>query len=194
MQPPADRVAKSEFIDKPAPRPFSGDDATDAIALRAAISSLQFQRQKAERDIKTLQKIRDDALARPDDFQQHIIRVATQQAQPPKSFDFTFKDDDNHDSDEDEKETANKAKTDSSSFPPIPRQQDVVRCPPVNWEKYHIVGEPLDRMHNAQRQAGIPSTLAAPYDPAVDRLDARPKASGGDRRKDSVSVSAQSKK
>ncbi|KAF2147678.1 hypothetical protein K461DRAFT_283274 [Myriangium duriaei CBS 260.36] len=196
-------VPKSELISRPAARPFSGDDATDAIALRAAISSLQFQRKKAEQDIKALQKIKGDALARPDDFQAHIIQVAKQQAQPPKDFDFSFKDDAEmvDDSEDEDKKPAAKAESGSSSFPPFPRPQDVVRCPPINWDKYHIVGEPLDRMHNVQQtRVGNPSNagsnenvLSAPYDPMFDRLDSKQLKGGlgGAERRDSVSFSNQ---
>lgn len=208
-QPPpaqsANHAPKPELIDRPAARPFSGDDATDAIALRAAISSLQFQRQKAEQHIKTLQSVKGDALARPDDFQQHIIDVAKKQAARPKDFDFTFKGEEGdrmEDSDEEEEKRGRGTGSDPSSFPPIPLPQDVVRCPPINWDKYHIVGEPLDRMHNVQKRAGgniagmgrNENVLAAPYDPALDKLEGRKRESmtTNEGRRDSVSFPNQS--
>lgn len=72
-------------------------------------------------------------------------------------------------------------------FGEIPSAQNVVRMPHVNWTKYHIVGESLDKLHKEQRArpvAGQPlrdedmrprerapeSVIAAPYDPWKDKL------------------------
>ncbi|KAI0486235.1 hypothetical protein F4859DRAFT_469596 [Xylaria cf. heliscus] len=81
----------------------------------------------------------------------------------------------------------------------IPKPQNVVRCPPINWSQYAVVGESLDKLHNEQvrRPAqGTPATLtpegrfefkggdgkqeryigvAAPYAPGKDRLDGKSK-------------------
>ncbi|PQE29818.1 Cysteine and histidine-rich domain-containing 1 protein [Rutstroemia sp. NJR-2017a WRK4] len=32
----------------------------------------------------------------------------------------------------------------------IPKPQNIVRCPPINWAKYGVVGESLDKMHEDQ--------------------------------------------
>ena len=71
----------------------------------------------------------------------------------------------------------------------IPKPQNIVRMPAINWAKYHIVGEPLDKMHEEQRlrptlgepRHDTPSaastsrspehTLAAPYRPFVDKIE-----------------------
>ncbi|KAG8631875.1 hypothetical protein KVT40_001015 [Elsinoe batatas] len=161
-----------DLIDNPPSRPFSDEDSTDAIALRAAISSLQVQRKKAEEDIKTLQKIRNDALARPDEFQKHVVETATKQLRKPSKFNVNAPDE------QDEKMVDS-----PQAFPPIPEPQDVVRCPPINWDKYHVVGESFDRMHNAQKagQRGV----ASQYDPAVDRLETRKNSTPREGRKDS---------
>lgn len=71
---------------------------------------------------------------------------------------------------------------DTLSFPPVPRPQTVFRCPPVNWAKYHVVGEALDALHaeqTARPSSGLEATgsatraplhvLAAPYSPFTDR-------------------------
>lgn len=67
-------------------------------------------------------------------------------------------------------------------FPPLPTPQNIFRCPPINWAKYHISGEPLERMHEEQRvrptlgepesNGGRPApyVLAAPYSPLNDQL------------------------
>ncbi len=73
----------------------------------------------------------------------------------------------------------------------IPSAQNVVRMPPVNWAKYHIVGESLDKLHEEQRarpSQGQPlrdedlrpreraseSVIAAPYNPWVDKVGEKP--------------------
>lgn len=168
-----------ELIDKPPSKPFSSEDATDAIALRAAISSLQFQRKKAEEDVKTLQRIRDDALARPDEFQKHVVETAMKQTKKPTKFDV------NAEEDEEEESNGNGRQ----AFPPIPEPQDVVRCPPIDWAKYNVVGEPLDRMHNVQQRVANGqergSGVAVQYDPAVDKLERKHVSTPRESRKDS---------
>ncbi|GAP86184.1 hypothetical protein SAMD00023353_0303170 [Rosellinia necatrix] len=85
----------------------------------------------------------------------------------------------------------------------IPKPQNIVRCPPINWSQYAIVGESLDKLHKEQVQRpaqGTPAVLtlegrfefkggdgrgvgkqerylgvAAPYAPGKDRIDAKPK-------------------
>lgn len=98
-----------------------------------------------------------------------------------------FTDDDDMDTDEDDenendqKETKSKDPN-SSPFGRIPAPQNVVRMPPINWSKYHVVGESLDRMHEEQLRRPSPGdlrrgepapehVLASPYRPLVDRLD-----------------------
>ncbi|KAK1768301.1 hypothetical protein QBC33DRAFT_606665 [Phialemonium atrogriseum] len=44
----------------------------------------------------------------------------------------------------------------------LPRPQNVVRCPPVNWAQYAVVGESLDKLHAEQQRAptgGSPAVL-----------------------------------
>ncbi|KAI0402744.1 hypothetical protein F4802DRAFT_574240 [Xylaria palmicola] len=86
----------------------------------------------------------------------------------------------------------------------IPKPQNIVRCPPINWSQYAVVGESLDKLHNEQvlRPAqGAPAVLtpdgrfefkggdgggvgkqeryvgvAAPYAPGKDKLEGKPRA------------------
>lgn len=65
-----------------------------------------------------------------------------------------------------------------------------MRCPPVNWAKYHVVGEALDKLHEEQRRRpvndqgnddtlgveGEDHIIAAPYNPWKDRLGPATKA------------------
>ncbi|KAI2640501.1 hypothetical protein GGS26DRAFT_163127 [Hypomontagnella submonticulosa] len=80
----------------------------------------------------------------------------------------------------------------------LPKPQNVVRCPPINWSQYAVVGESLDKLHAeqvARPSQGVPATLApdgryefkgegkqeklvgiaAPYMPGKDRLDKKPR-------------------
>jgi hypothetical protein len=69
----------------------------------------------------------------------------------------------------------------ASPFGHIPVPQNVVRMPPINWAKYQVVGEPLDRMHEEQlyrpspgqpsRERAPEHVLASPYRPLVDHLE-----------------------
>lgn len=58
----------AQFIPQPPNLPFSGEDSSDAIALRAAISTLQYQKQKAQGDLKTLESLKHLALNDPEHF------------------------------------------------------------------------------------------------------------------------------
>jgi hypothetical protein len=104
-------------------------------------------------------------------------------------------DDDDDDGDADAGTPSNKI-ADSEKldcdFGQFPNPQNVVRCPPINWAKYHVVGESLDKLHEEQRQRPEPGNprrdeydrplehvIAAPYRPFVDKLEA---ASGSTQR------------
>lgn len=77
---------------------------------------------------------------------------------------------------------------------PLPTSQNVVRMPPINWEKYGVVGESLDKLHKdyvARPPEGTPQKMgpdgvfqpgpegqrreyagvAAPYNPFKDSID-----------------------
>lgn len=65
----------------------------------------------------------------------------------------------------------------------IPGPQKIVRMPPINWDKYHVASEPLERMHLAQqlRPGDHPGTLhsresviAAEYDALYDHVGPDP--------------------
>ena len=106
----------------------------------------------------------------------------------------TMKDDDEEDSEQGEAE----GEENKSKFGTIPKPQNVVRMPPINWAKYHIVGEPLDKMHEEQRNrpfAGVPRQdanqrapehfIAAPYRPLTGRIDSPVKGGRGKRERKS---------
>ncbi|KAF2214866.1 hypothetical protein CERZMDRAFT_90231 [Cercospora zeae-maydis SCOH1-5] len=74
-------------------------------------------------------------------------------------------------------------KTPQKHFPRIPGPQNIVRMPHINWDKYGIVGHPLDDLHEQQRKwpgtlsgpargdKGREYAIAAPYSPWEDKFD-----------------------
>lgn len=201
----------NEYIPPPPNLPFTGEDATDAIALKAAISTLQFQKKKAQDDIKTLASLKQLALNEPESFAQDLAKGKIGE-QRPKIGDMQAILDQAEEGDSDEEvdfsalardkgkkslspeipdsqpgsqsqKAAGAQQTDGTpSFPRIPGPQTVVRMPHVNWDKYGVVGEPLERLHNQQQkwpgttaaygqERGREYTIAAPYSPFLDHID-----------------------
>ena len=200
----------------PPPVPIAASEEPDVIALRSAISILQMQRDRARRDIRTLEEIKTRANDDPEGFvtayrerrrhqpvQQSVTdylgptiakddRDLTDLALPayPDSEDGHENDEDDEDEDDDEdsdsrsphagagtgagtktrKDSARRSQDSSSatpppassdssrggsggansSFPIMPGAQNIVRCPAINWNKYHVVGESLDKIHYDQ--------------------------------------------
>lgn len=236
----------TQFIEQLPSRPFSDADNTDAIALRAAISSLQIQRKRAQDDMRTLQRVKEDAVAHPEEFKQELLaraRAAKSKAHPATPLQRTTPPSDTSSPSEkdagagaadarssrpehhldDEVPDSQRSASPLSSFnsapstAPLPQQistsdnfrfrtpqmQNVVRCPPINWAKYHIVGEPLERMHRVQQERpsdGLGgegrATIAAPYSPFTDVLekDVGVGYRRGEGRKDSAAGEGHSRK
>jgi len=172
---PADSQTLPPWIDEPEAPPVSLDENPDAMALRAAISILQLQRQQSLRDIKELDRIKRVALAEPEAFIKEL-KAGNLSKPPPTGIDM-----DVDDSSGDEEMHDNQP---GSKFGLLPTAQNIIRCPPIEWEKYHVVGEPLDRLHEEQKR--YPGTtdnqhgrinqapehlVAAPYRPFVDKLE-----------------------
>ena len=185
--------------------PITLDENPDAIALRSAITILQMQARNAENDMRTLHRIKEKALQNPEEFARAVAKgevgtVGDSLLNPQLEDDDEDDDEDNEDEDEDESAdlaknmrnaqptTAKKAKWEK-----LPKPQQVVRAPPINWEKYAVVGESLDKLHDDQRKRpseGKPQVLgpdgklryggdaarkqyegvAAPYTPGKDKI------------------------
>lgn len=189
----------------PPPQPVDFSENVDVIALESAILLLQRQKQKAEEDIRQLQRIKNEAVRKPAEFVQDLASGKVgqgPQAAPPESGGGAGDDDDDESSsdedDEDDESDAEmenqdvgeasssglgpspmkapgKGKAAAAAQPPPPRQQpppwtnlptpqDVVRMPTINWSKYAVVGESLDKLHReqlAKPTLGTPATLAA---------------------------------
>ncbi|KAI0200097.1 hypothetical protein F4808DRAFT_430560 [Astrocystis sublimbata] len=194
----------------PAPEPIDFDSNPDVLALKSAISILQMQRRKAERDMASLDRVKSAALAEPSAFLRDLtagqVRVEGEGLLVGSVRGHGHGDDDGDsghsssesesESDDDDEETKVNIIKDGVSVQPsqtqtqtqqasaetvnikgepnsqatgpppwaqIPKPQNVVRCPPINWSQYAVVGESLDKLHNDQLRRpaqGAPATLA----------------------------------
>ncbi len=176
--------------------PFSESDNPDAIALRNAISILQIQKEQSKRDLVSLEKIKRAAVSDPETFAQDLSAGKLQTKQSLSLFQDSTPTTD-HTSQDLESETEESPKISgsenilgqripqsASKFGPVPGPQNIVRCPPINWAKYHVVGDSLDRLHQEQVLRPSPGEpqhdesserapehfVAAPYRPLVDRV------------------------
>lgn len=149
-------MAEPTFILRPAPVPISESENSDAIALRSAIALLQLQREKSKKDIQTLEKARQDALRDPKGFVEETQKRVRTKGKGEKADGDILKPTLNAD---------------------LPAPQNIFRCPPINWAKYHIAGDTLDKMHNEEvarpslghlegMSRNPPYVLAAPYRPS----------------------------
>lgn len=175
-QPPQPPANPPVFKPQPPPIPISESENPDAIALRSAISILQMQKQQSLRDIQALDRLKQAAEADPEGFAQELAagRLKTEDRGGVVQFSDNATEDN-----EDGPRRTNPDGSPASSFGHIPVAQNVVRMPPINWGKYQVVGEPLDRMHEEQLHrpsSGGPGerapehVLASPYRPLVDQL------------------------
>ncbi len=169
---PGPELPPPQWMDEaPELLPVSLDDNPDAIALRATLSILQIQRQQALQDMRELDKMKTAALENPGQFVRDL--QAGTLSRPPRA-----------DDEADELETSMPVEAGTSKFGQFPAAQNIVRTPPIEWAKYHIVGEPLDRIHRTQQQypsaleqelvsqgRAQPHRIAAPYRPFVDRME-----------------------
>lgn len=154
-----------------APDPIDLDANPDALALRSAISILQLQRARATADMQALGRAKAAALADPGGFVADLVggRVRGEGdllvggGEASSSSSSSSEDDDVKEENEDG--TAVRKRQKGGDAPPwtkLPRPQTVVRCPPVNWAQYGVVGESLDKLHAEQvaaPTAGVPAAL-----------------------------------
>ncbi|KAF2850663.1 hypothetical protein T440DRAFT_81216 [Plenodomus tracheiphilus IPT5] len=195
--PPPQPPPRATFIPQPPAVAISESENPDAIALRSAISLLQLQREKSKRDLKALQELKAVAVADPQAFARSIQQQQAQATQlyhdiltptlagltdtVPSHEQYT----DTGLGANARKDSADlNAKLPLTRIPPIPQPQNIVRCPPIEWSKYHISGEPLDKLHEEQKkwpgsteppraksgQRAPPHSVSAPYSPFTDNV------------------------
>jgi hypothetical protein len=175
------------FAPESAPIPISESENPDVIALRSAISILQLQKKQSLQDIGILDRMRIAAVAEPEKFAQEL--VSGKLASDGLGGLISLTNEDNWQT----AQSSNVSTADrASSFGKLPRPQNVIRMPPINWAKYQIVGEPLDKLHEELRRRpsiGEPRRdesalrvqghiLAAPYRPFIDKIDSPLKGRG----------------
>lgn len=185
-QPPPPPAAPAVFTPEPPPVPISESENPDAIALRSAISILQLQKQQSLRDIRTLDRLKAAAAADPEGFAREVAAGRLRTEDRGAVIQFSEEEEEEQDAMETDAQTKSKPPDGEDASPPrfgnIPPPQNVVRMPPINWAKYQVVGEPLDRMHEEQLRRPSPGeprrgepaplhVLASPYRPLVDKLD-----------------------
>lgn len=157
-----------------APSPIDLDTNPDALALRSAISILQLQRARATADMQALGRAKAAALADPGGFVADLVGgrvrgegdllVGGGEVSSSSNDDDDDDDEDVKEEDEDGVATTRKRQKggDAPPWTKLPRPQTVVRCPPVNWAQYGVVGESLDKLHAEQvaaPTAGVPASL-----------------------------------
>ena len=153
------------------------------LALKSAITILQLQRQRAIADIRRLRDAKEAALANPEAFIADLAagKIQMEGAEPrlPAGEDLSREDSDDTEDDDvgsngtnddggGEGTSGQKGKRKSvtkdsdPAWRKLPNRQNIVRCPPINWAKYGVVGESLDKLHAEQVAAptpGAPLTL-----------------------------------
>ncbi|KAF3481872.1 uncharacterized protein GIQ15_04631 [Arthroderma uncinatum] len=199
-----------QFMKEPSPVPISESENPDAIALRSAITILQIQKQQALRDIRALDKMKQAVSEDPHTFADELLNGSLHSEQgdlfhPPsreegEQEEIRRSDSEAMDVDQEQRPQYNgSGASQAKRLGTIPKPQNIVRMPAINWAKYHIVGEPLDKMHEEQRLRPTPGEprhdaspsistsrslehlLAAPYRPFVDKIDPRIKARSGNK-------------
>lgn len=181
-------------IDEPEPIPISLGENSDAIALKAALSILQLQKQQSLRDIRQLDRLKAAANSEPEAFVEALKAGKLSQMLPQAVVDVNDDDEDDGDNEKPAKVSGGSGKLETG-FGRFPRPQNVVRCPPINWAKYHVVGGSLDKLHEEQRrrpEPGSPSrdeygrppehVIAAPYRPFIDKLQYVPDSTTEERK------------
>ncbi|XWW92963.1 hypothetical protein V2A60_000891 [Cordyceps javanica] len=184
----------------PGPEPIDFDANPDTIALKSAIAVLQLQRQRATADIRALSSAKEAAVDDPEAFVQDL--VAGRVNQPAAGIrGATTSDDGDGDGDQEQEQeqedTPAQQRQQTKQWATLPRPQDVVRCPPINWSQYAVVGDSLDKLHAeqvARPTQGTPAAyipghagmyefrggdgrqeayqgVAVPYNPVKDRVD-----------------------
>ncbi|RKF62568.1 hypothetical protein OnM2_032069 [Erysiphe neolycopersici] len=149
----------------PALKPINFHDNPDVLALKSTISILQTQKKTAINDIKTLQRIKMRALQNPQEFARALFsgEIKTRSdplLHPEYACDYFG----------DKKVVSSSSKNHecsqsvANSWEKLPMQQNIVRSPPINFAKYAVVSESLDKLHCdqiARPSEGVPQHLGA---------------------------------
>ncbi|KAK2629439.1 hypothetical protein QTJ16_000259 [Diplocarpon rosae] len=171
----------------PPPEPIKFDENPDVLATKSAISILMMQARIAQDDIKSLQRTKERGLQDPEEFLRAL--QAGEIKQKGDTLMGLAQDDDEDDEDADS--TKLEAMKDHKSWERLPKAQNVVHMPHINWDQYAVVGDSLDKLHADQLRhppEGSPDgqILAiglspAPATPAKDKIERMGTRKGGKR-------------
>ena len=162
------QTERLQVVQPPPPMPIADNDNPDAIALRAALGILQIQRQHSLNDIKNLEQQKTAALSDPKKFAAALANgevVSASNTGLSRRYRKSEADAEPHRSSEEDEMSSDIPISSKSSKPfrtEIPVLQEIARCPPINWAKYHIDGGILDTMHEEQKKR--PSSGSAASD------------------------------
>lgn len=159
---------------------------------------MQMQRQRATADIQALNRAKDEAVGEPEAFIRDLAagKVNAQGKGPQHDDDDDDDEDDNDDADEGLLRLPAETRREWAT---LPKPQNIVRCPPINWSQYAVVGDSLEKIHAdqvARPSQGSPAVfgtngmydfkglegkqekypgVAAPYNPLQDKLEKKPR-------------------
>lgn len=144
----------AKFMAPPQPVPFEQSENIDVLAMRAAIGILDHQKEKSKQDIYTLESLKRRLREDPEAFAEALSSgKLREEKNTSDALHATFsRSNDDHEDMEDDAAEGTNTNGAAKDYPKIPQKQNLIRCPPVNWAKYHIIGEPLNKMHEEQRR------------------------------------------
>ncbi|KAI9894203.1 MAG: hypothetical protein M1814_004057 [Vezdaea aestivalis] len=164
---------------------------TDAIAVRAALSILTLQRQRAEQHIYQLDDLNAAARRDPALFLKALEagKLRGEDGREVKrrrvEVGDSAEEEDDDDEEEEEEEEDEGEGEEESTFPVFPAPQSIVRCPPINWAKYRILAAPLDKIHELELRAPSLGQPAPPLE--TDARSTQGRAIGDTRNAESGS-------
>jgi hypothetical protein len=164
------------------------------------------QARNAVKDIQALQRIKERAAKDPIAFAKALESGAIKTRSDPLYNPGEDEDDEDDGGNQSAKaEGEKKGEGKEEKWESLPTPQNVVRCPPINWNQYGVVGESLEKLHKDQVERpseGAPQKMgsdgvivaggegvrrkadlgvAAPYQPGRDKIEKMGTRKGGKR-------------
>jgi hypothetical protein len=148
--------------------------------------------------------MKERAVGDPEGFARALV-AGDVASKPDPVFNPSHESSSDEDDDEEESKTSDDIKGKDGSWGTLPTAQNIVRCPPINWAQYAVVGDSLDKLHKDQQSRpteGTPQILqpdgtlafgaeghrrredlgiAAPYQPGKDKIERMGTRKGGKR-------------
>lgn len=115
------------------------------------------QREQARKDIQTLEELRLQAMDQPVEFIEYIQQLA--RAPPSNDYGTVSSSSDEEDTSTNTKKKKKKHYPAFAGHKDLPKPQEIFRCPPIEWEKYRVLGAPLDKLVEEQQQQRRPQVV-----------------------------------